>query len=129
MVYDPDAQAQVTDGLGNIITIGERVRSVVLDDGRVIVENGVAAEDGPSINLATTDVLARGGNAFPLGNNSFTTIGIPLHQALANFLAFELRGGISGQAYPPGGEGRISTAGDAVGQPLQAALDKWQIPV
>ena len=109
IVYDPDAQAQVTDGQGNITITGERVRSIVLNNGQLLVEDGLPVPGAPSINLVTPDVLARGGNAFPLGDNSFTTIGIPLQQALANYFVFELRGRATEQDYPPGGEGRIAT--------------------
>ncbi|HLT09188.1 MAG TPA: bifunctional metallophosphatase/5'-nucleotidase, partial [Micromonosporaceae bacterium] len=71
--YDPNATAQVVDDAGNVLTPGERVRSVVLDDGTVIVENGQVV-DGPPISVATNDFSARGGDQYPFRGLPFTTV-------------------------------------------------------
>ena len=106
--YDPNATAQVVDDAGNVLTPGERVRSVVLDDGTVIVENGQVV-DGPPISVATNDFSARGGDQYPFRGLPFTTVGRTYQQALASYLINNLGGLVTAADYPEGGEGRITT--------------------
>jgi len=106
--YDPNATAQVVDDAGNVLTPGERVRSVVLDDGTVIVENGQVV-DGPPISVATNDFSARGGDQYPFRGLPFTTVGRTYQQALASYLMNNLGGLVTAADYPEGGEGRITT--------------------
>jgi 5'-nucleotidase len=104
--YDPSQQAQVVDDEGNVLTPGERVQSVVLDDGTVIVENGQVV-DGDPIAIATNDFSARGGDQYPFRGLPFTTVGVTYQQALADYLVTGLNGLVSDEEYPEGGEGRI----------------------
>lgn len=105
--YDTTQTAQVVDNDGNVLTPGSRVRSVVLDDGTVIVENG-AVVDGPGVAIATNDFSARGGDQYPFRGAPFTTVGVTYQQALSQYLTEDLAGVITAAQYPEGGEGRIT---------------------
>ncbi len=86
---------------------GSRVVEVVLDDGTVLVEDGVPVEGARSIVVATIDFLARGGDEYPFGDRPFVNLGATYQQALANYLTIGLGGLVSAKEYPEGGEGRI----------------------
>jgi 5'-nucleotidase len=111
--YDVSRTAQVVDNAGTVLTPGERIRSVILDDGTVIVADGQVVPNAPPIGVATIDFLARGGDQYPFRGLPFVTLGISYQQALLNFIE-----GLSGSPeplitaadYPEGGEGRISPA-------------------
>lgn len=111
MVYDLAATAMVLDEEGNIVTPGERVQSIVLDDGTAIVEAGAVVDGAPALNVATIDFLAQGGDQYLFGDASFTSIGVSYQQALANYITEALTGTISAEQYPEGGAGRITTVG------------------
>ncbi|NJK64377.1 MAG: hypothetical protein HC921_18300 [Synechococcaceae cyanobacterium SM2_3_1] len=104
--FDPDGTAIVFDNDGNITTAGTRVQNVVLDNGTVIVQNGMV-QAGADIRLVTLNFLANAGSTTPglggdrypfpaFGDNrqdlftgsdtSFTADGRE-QEALANFLA------------------------------------------
>ncbi|MBA3374007.1 MAG: 5'-nucleotidase C-terminal domain-containing protein [Euzebyaceae bacterium] len=107
IVYDPSRTAQVVDLEGNVTTPGERIRQAVLDDGTVLVDDGEVV-DGPSVNVAGSDFLARGGDGYPFRGAPFTSVGVAYQQALANFIIDDLDGRITAADYPEGGEGRIT---------------------
>ena len=107
--YDPSAQPQLVDEAGNIITAGERVVSIVLNNGQSIVENGQISTGAPNVRIATIDFLARGGDAYPFGEATFTNLGATYQQALVFYIVGVLGGGVPGFLYPEGGEGRIDT--------------------
>jgi 2',3'-cyclic-nucleotide 2'-phosphodiesterase (5'-nucleotidase family) len=94
--YDPD------------LAVGSKVRSVTLDDGTVIVQNG-AVVAGPALTVATIDFLARGGDGYPFGPVDFTPVGVSYQQALLNYITAPdgLNGQVTAADYPVGGEGRI----------------------
>lgn len=104
--YDTTLTAQVVDNDGNVLTPGNRVRSVVLDDGTVIVDNG-AVVPGDPVAIATNDFSARGGDQYPFRGLPFTTVGLTYQQALASYLAEDLGGVVTAADYPEGGEGRV----------------------
>jgi 5'-nucleotidase / UDP-sugar diphosphatase len=109
--YDPARQAQVVDeSTGEILTPGERVQRVVLDDGTVLVDGGQVV-DGPAVPLATNDFSARGGDAYPLKGLAFTPVGTTYQQALQDYLEQGLSGKVLAADYPEGGEGRITPLG------------------
>lgn len=108
LVYDPTLTAQVVDNDGNVLTPGNRVVSIVLDDGTVIVANG-AVVPGPTVSITTNDFSARGGDQYPFRGAPFTTVGVTYQQALFNYIVTGLGGLISAADYPEGGEGRITT--------------------
>ena len=105
--WDPDGRAQVVDDEGNVLTPGTRVRSVTLDDGTRIVANGSVVAGAPSVNIATIDFSARGGDQYPFRGAPFTTLGVSYQQALVNYIVDALNGQITAAEYPEGGEGRI----------------------
>lgn len=110
MEWTGSGSAQVVDDDGNVLTPGTRIRSVVLDDGTVIVDKG-AVVPGPDIGIAIVDFLARGGDQYPFRGAPFTPVGASYQQALLNYIvaptsAGGLGGFISEADYPEGGEGR-----------------------
>jgi 2',3'-cyclic-nucleotide 2'-phosphodiesterase (5'-nucleotidase family) len=105
--YDPAATAQVVDDAGNVLTPGDRVQSVVLDDGTVLVDAGQVVAGAP-ISLATNDFTARGGDQYPFRGAPFTSVGVTYQQALARYLVEDLGGAVTAADYPEGGEGRIT---------------------
>jgi 5'-nucleotidase/UDP-sugar diphosphatase len=62
---------------------------------------------GPSINIATIDFSARGGDQYPFRGAPFTPLGASYQQALSNYIKVGLGGMITAADYPEGGEGRI----------------------
>ena len=88
---------------------GSRVIDVVLDDGTVLVEDGVVLNPKATIAAATIDFLCRGGDEYPLTGLTFESIGVSYQQALYNYVvsANGLNGLISSADYPAAGEGRI----------------------
>lgn len=110
VTYDPSGTAQELDADDAISVPGEKVQSIVLDDGTVLVENG-SVVDGPDIAVATIDFLARGGDGYPYNDAPFAAVGLSYQQALRNYIAEDLGGVISSADYPEGGEGRIVAVG------------------
>jgi 5'-nucleotidase / UDP-sugar diphosphatase len=107
-VIDPSRQARVNAGPdGDFVEVipGERIRSVVLDDGTVIVENGVVVYGG-TLSVASNDFSLGGGDAYP--PSEFVRLGVQYQQALSQYLTDDLGGVVSGTQYPRGGEGRIT---------------------
>lgn len=51
--YDVSRPAQVTSADGVATTAGQRIRTITLDDGTKIVENGAVVAGAPAINIAT----------------------------------------------------------------------------
>lgn len=109
LVWEPNGTAQVLDGNGNVTTPGTRVLSVVLDDGTLIVQDGVVVPGAPAVHIATIDFLANGGDQYPFRGAPFTTLGVTYQQALANYIEQALGGVITAAEYPEGGAGRITT--------------------
>jgi 5'-nucleotidase len=108
--YDATRTAQVVDNAGTVLTPGDRVRSVVLDDGTVIVADG-AVVAGANVAVATNDFSARGGDQYPFRGLPFTTVGVSYQQALSDYIVEDLAGLVSAADYPEGGEGRIVRLG------------------
>ncbi|MFD2078591.1 5'-nucleotidase [Actinopolymorpha cephalotaxi] len=106
--YDVSRKAQVVnESTGEILTPGERVRDVVLDDGTVLVRDGQVV-DGAPVPVATNDFSARGGDAYPLKGLDFTPVGTTYQGALRGYLEEGLSGKVRAADYPVGGEGRIT---------------------
>ncbi|MCY4068388.1 MAG: 5'-nucleotidase C-terminal domain-containing protein [Acidimicrobiaceae bacterium] len=107
--YDPSAPARQTDRDGDCSLAGDagsRIRSVTLDDGTVVVRDGVVVPGDPVV-LATIDFLANGGDCYPLAGIDFTKLGVSYQQALVNYISEDLGGTITAADYPEGGEDRI----------------------
>ncbi len=86
---------------------GSRVRDVWLDDGNFIVQGGMIVDPAVTLDIATIDFLARGGDSYDWGGASFTPRGVSYQQALSNYLQDALGGFVSAGMYPTGGLGRI----------------------
>ncbi|MCA9691195.1 MAG: 5'-nucleotidase C-terminal domain-containing protein [Myxococcales bacterium] len=108
LIYDPDGQPQVIDEAGVITQEGTRVLEVVLDDDTVIVSGGVVDPGAPSLDVATINFLASGGDQYPFGDLEFTSLGVTYQAALRGYIEEALAGTISAADYPEGGEGRVS---------------------
>jgi len=106
--WDAARTAQVLDASLNVLTPGDRVRDVTLDDGTVIVQGG-AVVAGADIPVATIDFLAvQNGDQYPFRGVPFVRVGATYQQALSNFLQQGLGGTVTATAYPAGGVGRIT---------------------
>lgn len=78
---------------------GGRIVRVVLDDGTVLIDNGLVVDNNRTVSLTTIDFTANGGDNYPFAangvafeNNPFT---ITYQEALANFiLAPKAEGGL-----------------------------------
>ena len=84
---------------------GNRVISIKLDDGTMIVENGEVVTGAPAITLASIDFTVRdngigGGDGYPFFPLTFTTLGATYQQAFLNYLVNGLGGVISKEDYP-----------------------------
>jgi 5'-nucleotidase len=115
--YDSTRPAIAFGPTGLVTTPGQRVREVVLNDGRVLVANGVVVPGAPSVNLATIDFLVIATNAatpslagdqYPIGGLPFIRMGATYRQSLSNYMRLWLGGVINSANYPAGGEGRIT---------------------
>ena len=111
LVYDRGAQALVLDDAGRgrdrgPACPGDRARRRHQDR-----RGGEVVEGAPAVNLATIDFLARGGDQYPFGADAaFTPVGVSYQQALSRYIAEDLGGKVTADAYPEGGTGRIKTA-------------------
>ncbi|HEX5633576.1 MAG TPA: bifunctional metallophosphatase/5'-nucleotidase [Gemmatimonadales bacterium] len=99
--------AQVVTNDGVVTTAGDRVRDVVLDDGTVIVQDGVVVPGAP-ISIATIDFSARGGDQYPFRGAPFATVGVTYQLAFLNYLTQALGGQVTSAQYPEAGSGRIT---------------------
>jgi 5'-nucleotidase len=88
---------------------GSRVLEVTLADGTSIVSDGTVVSGAPTVNVATVDFLATGGDGYDWGGAPFTKLGTTYRAALENFVTdpAQLNGVISDSDYPRGGLGRI----------------------
>ena len=89
--YDILAQPLVLDIDGNVITVGERIRKITLEDGTVIVENGEVTVD-MEFDIATASFLAQGGDQYfdadyLSQNYSFTSLGVTDQQSVADYIS------------------------------------------
>ncbi len=108
VVVDTSKPGMVIDVNGNITTPGERVRSVILADGTVMVAEGQIAATAKNVNVATIDFLARGGDQYPFPKPyTFIRLGATYQQALRDYIVSGLGGAITAAQYPEGGAGRI----------------------
>ena len=116
--YDTSRTAQVTTGDGAVTTPGQRIRTITLDNGTKIVENGTLVSGAPAVNIATTDFTARGGengnggDGYPFRKPTVEPIGVGYQQSLEEYLVAPIASGglnkvITAAKYPEGGDGRL----------------------
>jgi 2',3'-cyclic-nucleotide 2'-phosphodiesterase (5'-nucleotidase family) len=89
----------------------ERIRTVTLDDGTAIVQNGEVVENAPEVYIVTNSFTAAGGDAYDeFAELNFVNIGPSYQRVLFEYLGAEtgLDGVITAAEYPAGGEGRIT---------------------
>ncbi|MEO1351839.1 MAG: bifunctional metallophosphatase/5'-nucleotidase [Cyanobacteria bacterium J06635_15] len=115
-VEDEDGRyAQIagfTLGLDLSAEPGSRVIEVTLDDGTQIVLNGQVVAGAPSIDVATIDFLARGGDDYPFEGLGFTSVGVSYQQALSNYIQQSLGGTVTAADYPEFSDRVFATAFD-----------------
>ncbi len=105
LVIDPTQPARITDAsTGAQITPGARVRTLILADGTVVVQDGVT--QNVTVTVVGLNFSLAGGDAYPV--LPFTTIGVSDQQALQTYIQGPLGGVVSAAQYPRGGEGRIT---------------------
>jgi 5'-nucleotidase len=105
VVIDPSFPARVADQTtGEQLAPGQRVRSLVLDDGTVVVADGVTQD--VTVDVAGLNFSLGGGDAYPAV--PFTTVGATDQQALQGYIEGPLGGVVTEAQYPRGGEGRIT---------------------
>jgi 5'-nucleotidase len=104
---DPSRQAQTFVGdTREILQPGDRIRELVLDDGTVIVQDGVVLEPGRTFAVASNDFSLAGGDRYP--QVEFVRLGVQYQQGLVSYLRDDLGGVVTEAQYPRGGEGRIT---------------------
>lgn len=104
VVYDSRNTARTTVGTGN------RILRVVLDDGTVLIDNGVVVNNSRVFSFTTIDFTAAGGDGYPFVANNVVFENSPFtityQEALANYIQ---------SAKAEGGLGRGSNAdGDEI---------------
>ena len=107
IIYDLKLPPQVTDNQQTFVIPGQRLRSLILDDGRILVQDGKVIPGAQPIVVATTDFLARGGDQYHFPSRGQRTIGLTYRQALANYIIRELDGRISRDRYSFDSNNRI----------------------
>lgn len=70
--FDSTATARQNTNGGDIAAVGtgSRVKKVILNDGDVIIDNGVVVDTQRTFSLATIDFLATGGDGYPFVANN-----------------------------------------------------------
>jgi 5'-nucleotidase len=86
---------------------GERVLTLTLDDGTVLVANGEPTTALETISVATIDFTLRGGDDYAFPGVDFTVLPLTYQQALLTYLTGELDGQVTAADYPTTGENRI----------------------
>ncbi len=105
--YDPALPKQVIDNEQTVVIPGQRLLSLILDDGRILVQDGEVVPDGKPVTVATTDFLARGGDQYHFLYRGRKKIGLTYRQALANYIIDQLHGRIRRERYPLDKKNRI----------------------
>lgn len=128
VVYDTTRAARTA--LGN----GQRIRRIVLDDGTVLVDEGVVVNSERSFSFATIDFTANGGDGYPFAANGVVfennTNTITYQEALANYIkAPKAEGGLQRDSVADGDEITtnlygIEDAFDLHGRLIDAAVGK-----
>jgi 2',3'-cyclic-nucleotide 2'-phosphodiesterase (5'-nucleotidase family) len=115
-MYDITGTAQIVNNDGVVLTPGSRVKDVRLDDGTVVVMNGVPVP-GVALDVGTHDFSARGGDQYPFRGAPFTTLGVTYQQGLKNYIESPagLNGLITAAQYPESNAGGRITCVDGNG--------------
>jgi 5'-nucleotidase/UDP-sugar diphosphatase len=90
---------------------GSRIVDLVLDDGTALVSGGEPTGALDTISVATIDFLLRGSDGYPFAGVGFTVLPVTYQQAFEAYLVDDLGGVVTAEAYPVGGQGRITAIG------------------
>ena len=111
VVFDPSNRPAEMDGFfgtSETVVQGERIISIVLDDGYVVVQNGEVNPGPREFWAVTGNFLSRGGDQYPWGQDGVSyPLSLTEHMAFTRYLEENLDGIVSSQDYPYGGDGRI----------------------
>lgn len=84
VIYDSRNPARTTQGTGS------RIQRVVLDDGTVLIDNGVVVNNSRTFSFTTIDFTAAGGDGYPFAANGVVFENSPFtityQEALANYI-------------------------------------------
>jgi 2',3'-cyclic-nucleotide 2'-phosphodiesterase (5'-nucleotidase family) len=115
VTYDSSrtARSTVVANVGS----GDRIRRVVLDDGSVLIDNGVVVDPVRTFSFTTIDFTANGGDNYPFAvngvvfeNDPFT---ITYQEALANFIQVpKANGGLQRVSAADGDEITVNMYGE-----------------
>ena len=91
---------------------GSRVKEIRLQSGDIIVQNYKIVKYAPSVDVATIDFLAHGGDKWDFGKNKRVNIGIAVPNAISSFITSSNKNGglnkiILEKQYPSTGLKRI----------------------
>ena len=91
---------------------GSRIKEIKLDSGDLIVQNYKMVKFAPSVNVATLDFLARGGDNWDFGKCKKVNIGIAVVNAIRSYISSSNKKGglnkiILEKQYPKTGKKRI----------------------
>jgi len=130
VVYDTTRTPRSTV-VANVNT-GDRVRSIVLDDGTVLVDNGLVMNNARTFSFTTIDFTAAGGDNYPFAANGVVFENSPFtityQEALANYVkAAKADGGLQRVNAADGDEITTNLYGvenqfDAYGRLVDAAI-------
>jgi 5'-nucleotidase len=115
VTYDTSKTARST--VVSDVGTGDRIRRVVLDDGTVLIDNGVVVSGARSFSFTTIDFTANGGDNYPFAangvlfeNDPFT---ITYQEALANLIkAPKANGGLQRDSVADGDEITVNMYGE-----------------
>jgi len=115
VTYDSSLTARSTVAAN--VNTGDRIRRVVLDDGTVLIDNGVVVNPGHSFSFTTIDFTANGGDGYPFAANGVvfenSTNTITYQEALANYiLAPKADGGLQRVSAADGDEITVNMYGE-----------------
>jgi 2',3'-cyclic-nucleotide 2'-phosphodiesterase (5'-nucleotidase family) len=115
VVYDTrlTPRSTVVANLGT----GDRVRSIVLDDGTVLVDNGAVVNTTRSFSFTTIDFTANGGDNYPFAINGVvfenSPFSITYQEALANYIqTAKVNGGLQRLSAADGDEITVNMYGE-----------------
>lgn len=111
VIYKSDNIARTTLGTG------DRIRRIVLDDGTVLVDDGMVVNPTRTFSFATIDFTANGGDGYPFAANNVVfennPFSITYQEALANFISTpKANGGLQRDSAAEGDEITVNMYGE-----------------
>lgn len=132
VTYDTTKIARASAAVAASVNTGQRIQRIVLDDGTVLVDNGVVVNTTRTFSFATIDFTANGGDGYPFAFNNVVFENSPFtityQEALANYIQTpKSLGGLGRVNAADGDEITINMFGlenqyDNVGRLIDAAI-------